>query len=899
MQAADNLRAPRPRRHPFTPARRDARLALTALALATLGSATTAASAAVTAATPGLQVQTVSISPTETVLRVIVPKPNLANVETDFGTFQRFSVRGALGAVSQDSGGVGQPELPVSGFSLLLPVDGKDSSVDIAPEGELQRLSARIYPIQPPVSTRTGDHSEPKFQFNADVWAKGAKRPGQNLGEQALFRGDAKVDGYEINPYGYDPSGQVLTYYPSYLVTIKHAGECFQYDRLQLKGVLGTTQAAGFDGVDQRIEQLPLPAVQFALNKDLLTKLTCAPPITINPAIFGARFLIVTHPNFKAAADALKAHKQALGISTRVVTTAEITGGSASATETQIRNWIASYYNTHLVRPKWVLFMGDAEFVPTHYDQQNLWDSAKNAGDMWYGQFLPGASATTIPPFGIGRFPVDTLAQANTIVSKVMAFENSPPTDAIWGQDFYSRLTFASYFQSSGTTDQRWFVEVSEMIRDHAVGLGYNVARLYTAPSSSNPSFYNSGAAIPTSLKKPGFPWNATKTDIAAAINQGSALVFHRDHGWWDGWGDPSFLTSDLSLVSVTKNQFPVVFSINCASGVFDNETVDLPANKIGSGYGMSASSTYWAEAFLRKADGALAVIGDSRQSSTIDNNDLSLGLFDAVMPGLLGSYGTSSKVQRLGDLLNYAKAYISDVASGAQANAHPLDSGGSRPGIVNLRQELNIYNLLGDPTVKLRISPPWKFTIPIVVLQSNLAKIKVGVQPGCLTCPPELASPEWVTAIAMDPSTGAVLGRGLIDGNGEGTIDLGDFKGKNVLVRVASPDGSVSQAAAIETDTDGDGVPDSRDNCVAVPNPTQLDTDGDGYGNACDADLNNDGFVNSLDLALMRTQFGKRGVPGDLNGDGIVNSLDIARFGTLFGKPPGPSALHLGTAGL
>ncbi|MFT3858450.1 MAG: C25 family cysteine peptidase [Aquabacterium sp.] len=877
--------------NPLIPMKAAARASVAVLGLIGLGHTAMAQ----VAAPPGVRIDTVSISPTETVLRVVVPKPELDKVETPSGVFLRFSQRGGFGAVGNDRSEIGMPEVPVSGFSLALPVDNKDSSVDIQPEGGIQRLQARLYPIQAPESNRTGDQSEPKFEFNPDLWAKGFKSPGQKQGERVVFRGDASVQGYQLSPYGYDPSQQLITYYPSYLVTIKHPGQCFRYDRLKIRGVLGTTQQAGFDGIDQRIEKLPLPAVQFTLNKGLVNELTCVPPITINPALLGARYLIVTHPNFKAAADSLKAHKQALGISTRVVTTSEITGGGASATEGQIRSWIANYYNTHLVRPKWVLFMGDSEFVPTHYDQKNIWDPARNAGDMWYGQFLPGATATTIPPFGIGRMPVDTLAQANTIVNKVIAFENSPPANAIFGQDFYSRLTFASYFQSSGTTDQRWFVETSEMVRDHAVGLGYSVARLYTAPAGSNPSFYNSGAAIPAALKKPGFAWDADRNDIAAAVNQGTALLYHRDHGWWDGWGDPSFTTSDLSLISVTNNRFPVVFSINCASGVFDNETVDLPANIWGSGYGMSSASTYWAEAFLRKSDGALAIIGDTRQSSTTDNNQLTLGLFDGVFPGLIGTYGSGSPVQRLGDLLNYAKTYLSDVASGAQANIHPLGGSGTRPGIVDLRQELNIYNLLGDPTVKLRVYPPIKISIPQIFLEGVTVKIKVPWEPVCLTCPPErIAKPEWITAIALDPKTGAILGRGLIDDKGEGSIDLGDVKPENVIVRVGSPDGTTQQAAAIETDSDGDGVPDSRDNCVLVPNKSQLDTDGDGYGNACDGDLNNDGFVNSLDLAAMRGQFGKRGVPGDFNGDGIVNSIDVSLFAKLFGKAPGPSAFHL-----
>ncbi len=36
--------------------------------------------------------------------------------------------------------------------------------------------------------------------------------------------------------------------------------------------------------------------------------------------------------------------------------------------------------------------------------------------------------------------------------------------------------------------------------------------------------------------------------------------------------------------------------------------------------------------------------------------------------------------------------------------------------------------------------------------------------------------------------------------------------------------------------DTDGDGVPNSTDNCPDVPNPDQMDQDGDGKGDACDA---------------------------------------------------------------
>ena len=94
------------------------------------------------------------------------------------------------------------------------------------------------------------------------------------------------------------------------------------------------------------------------------------------------------------------------------------------------------------------------------------------------------------------------------------------------------------------------------------------------------------------------------------------------------------------------------------------------------------------------------------------------------------------------------------------------------------------------------------------------------------------------------------------------------------------------------EPDSDGDGVPDSSDNCTDVGNSDQTDTDGDLYGNACDADFTNDGVVNGLDTGTFVAQFGTTGPDADFNNDAVVNGLDVGPFTSMFGQAPGPSGL-------
>ena len=95
-------------------------------------------------------------------------------------------------------------------------------------------------------------------------------------------------------------------------------------------------------------------------------------------------------------------------------------------------------------------------------------------------------------------------------------------------------------------------------------------------------------------------------------------------------------------------------------------------------------------------------------------------------------------------------------------------------------------------------------------------------------------------------------------------------------------------------TDSDGDGTIDVQDNCINVANPAQIDSDNDNFGNACDADLNNDGVVNAGDLGILRARFFSTDPNADFNGDGVVNAIDLGVMSDGFFQPPGPSGVAI-----
>ncbi len=107
-------------------------------------------------------------------------------------------------------------------------------------------------------------------------------------------------------------------------------------------------------------------------------------------------------------------------------------------------------------------------------------------------------------------------------------------------------------------------------------------------------------------------------------------------------------------------------------------------------------------------------------------------------------------------------------------------------------------------------------------------------------------------------------------DGDGQSYVDIG-----------------ADEFTVPPLDSDGDGIADSQDNCSQTSNLGQQNTDNDAYGNMCDSDLDNDGFVgpndyNIFGMAWWSDSSSPNWNPdADFDSDGFVGPNDYNILGT------------------
>jgi hypothetical protein len=110
---------------------------------------------------------------------------------------------------------------------------------------------------------------------------------------------------------------------------------------------------------------------------------------------------------------------------------------------------------------------------------------------------------------------------------------------------------------------------------------------------------------------------------------------------------------------------------------------------------------------------------------------------------------------------------------------------------------------------------------------------------------------------------------------NIDADLEIAAWQEANPGVDLADMPKSVLIGDACDDDMDGDGIPNTTDNCTEVRNADQLDSDGDGIGDACDEDSDNDGVPNILDNCITDVNPSQANDDFYIDGDRLGNACD------------------------
>lgn len=400
-------------------------------------------------------------------------------------------------------------------------------------------------------------------------------------------------------------------------------------------------------------------------------------------------YLILSTSTYSVAANRFAEWKRLLGFNVHVVLRDDWTS-------TSVKNEVSNAY-ANMSALYYLLIIGDHSDVPAQ--QSTLLDT--HVTDFHYGCM----DNDYIPEIYCGRLSVSTSDEAINVVEKIIGYEQVPPTSSA----FYANGLHCAYFQDNNNDSyaDRRFAQTSEDVRTYVMSQGKNLQRVYKTPSSVTPLYWNNtyysyGEAIPNELKKPGFAWNGNYTNINNAINNGVFYVLHRDHGAVWGWGDPQYTQQNINTLS-NGSLLPVVFSMNCLTGKFDENC--------------------FAETFLRKTNGGCVGIYGATQVSYSGYNDaLTTGMFDAIWPnpGLCinipnhnNSFSTTpTPTYTLGQILGQGMVRLAETY-------------GSNNSYTKYTKEL--FHCFGDPSMKLYTQKPTAFTNVSVVRNSSSISVNLG----------------------------------------------------------------------------------------------------------------------------------------------------------------------------
>jgi hypothetical protein len=424
----------------------------------------------------------------------------------------------------------------------------------------------------------------------------------------------------------------------------------------------------------------------------------------VAPKPEGPEFLILYEKDLEVPARKLKEWKIRRGLETEIICKDKICGSDGNDI-IRIKDYIRKIRRKPFSPLRYVLLFGDTAKIPT----EKIRDSHTDHYFYTHRDAI-NDSECLLPWISGGRIPVRTESEGISVVDQIIRYEKDPPYDP----QYYKRMTVSAYFEDCDEKgDQngranKAYLKTMERIREHMISYDFEVNRVYVT-NNTDACLFSDGSPVPADVKKEMIDTasekNATQ-QLIQYINEGQLIVGHRDHGRSWGWSHPPFKLNDLE--SISSGTPSIFFSINCLTGSFERK------------------KDCFAEDILTLKGGAPSLIASTEVSGAWRNDSMIKALFDAIWPGLLQTFPFTTmrypiKYFRLGDILNYAKAYLL-ISHGVNQNT---------------QKHIEIYHVMGDPTLHL-----WGDEPLTLKLHTRLAKDMLVITMN--TCPEDAVLSVW-----------------------------------------------------------------------------------------------------------------------------------------------------------
>jgi hypothetical protein len=268
------------------------------------------------------------------------------------------------------------------------------------------------------------------------------------------------------------------------------------------------------------------------------------PLSTLKAGTNRADYLVIAPREFLEAVQPLLERRRSQGLVSRAVSFEEIASefGHGQPSAEAIRAFLKhAYHSWQRPSPRYVVLLGDATYDPRRFVSSS-WASPLPAlwaktSYLWTASD-PALAAVNgedpLPDLAIGRLPATTREQAEALVSKLLAWEDS-------GQDLSGNAVLVADTPDMGGD----FEADVEDVRA---------------------TFLGSGRTTVLKVRDLG---SATRPAILGALDEGASMMSYVGHGGTAVWSSSNVLNSWDTPSLLAQSRQPFLLTLNCLNGYF------------------------------------------------------------------------------------------------------------------------------------------------------------------------------------------------------------------------------------------------------------------------------------------------------------------------------------------